>query len=218
VRIELPAHEELLAAFYDELYLPAFAHQREPLETWQAQLRARRDEPYALRIFVEGEELLDPARRRLVGGIVWERYPKSGCVFLTYMVVAPAARRRGLGQALLGHARAAFDDAGGAALVLGEVADPRAVDDPDAWSRLERFERWGARVLDVRYVQPDLGFGRDRHLLLVAFDPPPRVDGARVRAWVEELYDVVEGGPPDADVRIPDDVGYRRMSSDPRGS
>ena len=138
---------------------------------------------------------------RIAGGICFERYPTSDVGFVTYLVVAPEQRGRGLGEQLL---RGAVEQLGG--LVLGEVNDPRKGAD---WKRLERFQRWGARVLDVRYVQPALGPGlsRDRGLVLIAFAPIPEpVDGARVRAFVEELYAVTEGGAPDADVQIPDRV------------
>ena len=149
-----------------------------------------------MRLAVDGEEIL--------GGICFERYPKSGVGFATYMVVAPRARKQGLGEQLL---RGAVDELGG--LVLGEVNDPGKTGE---WARLERFQRWGARVLDARYVQPSLGPGltRDRGLVLIALagkEPlPPTLDGARVRAFVEELYEVTEGGPVDDAVAIPDRV------------
>ncbi len=146
-----------------------------------------------VRIALDGE--------RIVGGICFERYSKSGVGFVTYMVVAPEARGRGLGEQLL---RGAVEQLGG--LVLGEVNDPRTGGE---WKRLERFQRWGARVLDVRYVQPSLGPGlaRDRGLVLIAFAPIPEpVEGAHVRAFVEELYALTEGGAPDAEVELPDRV------------
>lgn len=149
-----------------------------------------------MRLALDGEAI--------VGGICFERYPKSGVGFATYMVVAPAARGRGLGEQLL---RGAVDELGG--LVLGEVNDPRVRGN---WERLERFQRWGARVLDARYVQPALGLGlaRDRGLVLIALagnEPlPPAIDGVRVRSFVEELYEVTEGGGLDPEVSIPDRV------------
>ena len=142
----------------------------------------------------------------IIGGICYERYPRSGCGLVTYMVVAPAARGRGLGERLLREAVEAL----AAPIVLGEVNDPRV--HGNGWERLERFQRWGARVLDARYVQPALGPGlaRDRGLVLIAFAPlPSTVDGARVRAFVEELYAATEGGEVDPEVAIPDVVALR---------
>lgn len=142
----------------------------------------------------------------IVGGIAYERYPESRCGLVTYLVVAPAARGRGLGQRLLRDAVSAL----AAPVVLGEVNDPRI--HGDGWDRLARFQRWGARVLDARYVQPALGPGlaRDRRLVLIAFAGetplPDELPGASVRRFVEELYAATEGGPPDPEVAIPDRV------------
>ncbi len=145
----------------------------------------------------------------IIGGICYERYPRSGCGLVTYLVVAPAAQGRGLGERLLREAVSALD----APIVLGEVNDPRV--HGEGWDRLQRFQRWGARVLDARYVQPALGPGlaRDRGLLLIAFAPLPEiVDGAAVRTFIEELYAATEGGAPDPEVAIPDRVALVELS------
>jgi len=191
--VDLNGADPRLAQFHAGIYWDAFAAQHEPLDAWR---RAIATGLLSVRLAVDGAEIL--------GGICFERYPKSGVGFATYLVVAPAARGQGLGERLL---RGAVDELGG--LVLGEVNDPRRTGE---WARLERFQRWGARVLDARYVQPSLGPGlaRDRGLVLVAFagkDPlPAEIDGARVRAFVEELYALTEGGAVDADVAITDRV------------
>jgi hypothetical protein len=94
--VDLP----LLARFYDEVYLPAFAHQREPRAVWDAQLTA----PGAYRLFVTlaGAGLDAAATARIDGGVTCEWYPRSRCGLLTYLVVAPGARRRrASGRALL---------------------------------------------------------------------------------------------------------------------
>ena len=207
MEIALPAHEELLAEFYRDLYLPEFHHQREPLEVWQARLRGERDDGYQLRIFVEVNH------GHLEGGAVCELYPESGCGLLTYLVVAPEVRRRGVGGALLQQARQAVGDA---ALVLGEISDPQKHDDERDWQRLERFQRWGARVLDVTYVQPDLGYGRDPDLLLVAFDPPEIVEGERLRTFFREFYRITERRepPPEMLASVSDSVSWHVLRSD----
>jgi N-acetylglutamate synthase-like GNAT family acetyltransferase len=171
-----------LDAFYAQVYLPAFAHQREPIEAWRAALAGA---AYDFTLIVDEHD------GRIDGGIVFERYPRSGCALLTYLVVAPHARRTGLGARLLARARA---DVAGARLVLGEVHDPAHADDPAAArARIAWFARRGARVVDVRYVQPDLGFGRDPHLRLIAFTDGDALDGAALRAFLREFYEVVEG-------------------------
>lgn len=211
-------HEGLLAAFHAGIYLDAFASQREPLEVWQRALwgdAAR----YELTIRLAGHALRDPARREVLGGVAYERYPRSGCGLVTYMVIAPPARRQGLGRRLQGDAVRALRTAGAPA-VFGEINDPRrigtGVDEPpiDMWRRVRRNMAWGARVLDMRYVQPALapGLARDHGLCLLALaDGPPlpaAIDGAIVRAFVHELYAITEGNAPDRELLagIPDRV------------
>ena len=191
--VDLGADDSRLEAFHGGIYWDAFAAQHEPLDAWRRSVTAGL---LTVRLALDGDAIL--------GGICFERYPKSGVGFVTYMVVAPAARNRGLGEQLL---RGAVDELGG--LVLGEVNDPRRTGE---WARLERFQRWGARVLDARYVQPSLGPGlaRDRGLVLIAFAGtealPAEIDGARVGVFVEELYEVTEGGPVDDEVAIADRI------------
>jgi GNAT superfamily N-acetyltransferase len=190
--VELTADDPRLAAFHAGIYWDAFAAQHEPLDAWRRSIA---------RGLLTVRILEDETIR---AGICFERYPKSGVGLVTYMVVAPEARGQGIGERLL---RGAVEQLGG--LVLGEVNDPRRTGE---WKRLERFERWGARVLDARYIQPALGEGlsRDRGLLLIAFAPiPSPIEG--VRAFVEELYAMTEGGPPDPEVSIPDQVPLIRL-------
>lgn len=119
------------------------------------------------------------------------------------MVVAPAVRGRGLGRRLLGDAARSLHHTG-ARVVFGEVDDPRVHGDA-AWPRLLRFQRWGARVVDVRYVQPALGDGlaRDRGLCLIALAgdaPLPRsLPGETVCGFIRELHEVTERRPVDAE-------------------
>ena len=153
----------------------------------------------------------------IVGGIAYEAYPRSACGLVTYMVVAPVARRSGLGKRMLVEATAAMR-AGGARAVFGEVNDPRIARDDEttdqAWRRLERNQRWGARVLETHYIQPALadGLARDRGLLLIALDEArAALPGVLVRAFVTELFETTERRAPDAELHallaaIPDDV------------
>ncbi len=225
LRIAAPAHAALLARFYDELYLPAFAHQREPLDAWQSQLWGDAPAPFELTITLAGDSLADPDQARIDGGIVGERYPRSRCAILTYMVVAPHARRGGLGRTLLDDAREALR--GRTRAVFGEVSDPALARSEDeattARARLDRFLRWGARVIEQPYVQPCLGPGlaRDRALRLIAFfdEPAPAsLPGDVLRDFLREFYAVTERLEPTADPElgpllagIPDQVAVRRM-------
>jgi GNAT superfamily N-acetyltransferase len=168
------ATDEELVAFHQGIYWDAFAAQHEPLEVWQ---RARRGEmPYGFCLRVAGTD----------GGIVFERYPESNCGLLTYMVVAPHARGRGLGKRLVDDALAVL---AGTRAVFGEINDPeRQTREPveQARQRLARFERWGAKLVDVDYVQPALGPGlkRDTTLRLIAWGDP---DAQTVGEFLDEF-------------------------------
>jgi GNAT superfamily N-acetyltransferase len=210
--VDVGPDDPRLAAFHRGIYLAAFADKQEPLAAWQAALRGEAPYTMTVRLAIaspgsagarstpEGSaESIDGDV--IAGGICAERYPASGVGLLTYMVVAPAYRARGLGRQLLDDAIAGL----GATIVLGEVVDPERAPSAEASERLARFLRWGARILDCRYIQPALGPGlvRDRSLLLVAFPPLPDVlDGAVVQRFIEELYAITEGGDPDRECAI----------------
>ena len=177
-------------SFHAGIYTDAFPGQLEPVESWLAGLRG--ETPYDFRIRLEAD-----------AGITYERYRASNCGLVTYLVVAPAARRTGIGRRLLDEAVADLR-AMGVHHVFGEVNDPRRTGE---WARLERFQRWGARVVDTRYVQPSLGSGRDRGLLLIEFAARgDHLDGAVLRGFVDEFYALTEGGDPDPEIAIPDRV------------
>src|SRR5262245_29712869 len=212
-------HEPLLERFHRDLYLSEFAAQAEPLDVWRWALFSG-EAPYrmSLRLALDGDEI--------VGGIAFELYPRSMCGLVTYVVVAAKTRGGGLGKELRsGAARTLYAD--GARSVFGEVNDPRAPHSYEtadtSWKRLERYMRWGSRVLDIRYMQPSLGPGleRDRGLVLVRHsgDAPPltSMPGSVVRDFISEFYEVTEEGRPvDDELRgilagIPEEVRLLEM-------
>jgi len=207
ITIENHDDEALLDAFHTGIYWDDFAEQQEPVEVWKRALWGGTS-PYELTIRIAGRALRDRDRREILGGIAFERYPRSGCGLISYMVIAPAARRRGLGRRLQSHAAATLF-AAGAPAVFGEVNDPRRVGDGvaepvhDMWRRLERNQVWGARVVNARYVQPALtpGLERDHGLCLIALSGaqplPMTMSGRVVREFMDELYRATEGAPPD---------------------
>ena len=154
--------------------MDAFADKREPLDVWERALRGELAYAMTVRLAIE--------HGAIAGGICYELYPRSGCGLLTYMVVAPAARRRGLGEQLFREAAAELR-ARGAKAVLGEV---------EGEERIARFAKWGAHVVQVEYVQPALapGLARDASLRLIAVGEADRRD---VLAFIDELYTVCEG-------------------------
>jgi GNAT superfamily N-acetyltransferase len=181
----LDASDEQLVAFHGGIYLDAFAAQHEPLEIWQ---RARRGElryEIMVRLVVDDDGI--------AGGIVLERYPRTRCGLLTYMVVAPRARGQGLGKQLVDDALARLHDA---PAVYGEVNDPQTqTREPVevAQRRLAMFERWGARLVDLPYVQPALapGLAPDETLRLIAWRDP---DPVLAQRFVDEFREVIHTG------------------------
>jgi GNAT superfamily N-acetyltransferase len=173
----------LLERFHRGIYLDAFSAQREPLEAWLDHFSAGEAGPCDPRGYAFFARIALDERDEILGGITYELYPKSQAGLVTYMVVAPAARNRGLGRQLFeGAARALYDQ--GARAVFGEV-------NRDAPERLARFVRWGARPVDVEYVQPALGPGLqpDHGLQLIVLPPiPEQVDPT---AFVAELHEVL---------------------------
>lgn len=168
------ATDAQLVAFHRGIYLDAFRAQQEPLDVWQ---RARRGElPYRLWVRLAGDD----------GGIAFERYPQTGCGLLTYLVVAPHARGCGIGRRLVEDALATLADA---PAVYGEVNDPATQQrEPHdvAARRLAMFERWGARPVEMPYVQPALapGLVPDTTLRLIAWRDRSPALAAR---FVDEL-------------------------------
>jgi GNAT superfamily N-acetyltransferase len=196
-----PQDEPLLDAFYRGLYLDAFAHQREELALWKQRLWSDAA-PYELAIRIVGRSL-DSPRPEIHAGIVYERYRRSSCGLVTYLVVAPEHQRKGLGQALLSDAIADLASAHG--YVFAEVSDPTRVEPraaDAAWRRVELFQRWGARAVDAKYIQPrlDPSKARDRALRLLAFSDQPCVHGEVVARFLDELFAITEGCEPDAEV------------------
>ena len=144
----------------------------------------------------------------LLGGVVGELYRSEHVLLLAYLAVRPELRGRGIGTALLEHVATQWYANPGVSLAVGEVHDPRRWSETggeDAVSRLRFYERLGARVLDVPFVQPALDSRRARiegFLLLAMYAGPEAVvstgDGESVRAdlvgrFVRHYYEVAEG-------------------------
>ncbi|MBA2543815.1 MAG: GNAT family N-acetyltransferase [Deltaproteobacteria bacterium] len=201
ILVSLAANDPRIDAFWYGLYWDAFSAQHEPLASWHAALRGRAAYELHIDLALDGEAI--------AGGIVYERYPRTGCGLVTYMTVATAHRRHGLGERLLKAAATSLYERG-APFVLGEVNDPeRATHEhaAEASARLRRFQRWDARVIDVRYVQPALGedLVRDRDLVLLVLPPvPPTISGITLRAFLDEFYEATERTPPDPEISVPD--------------
>lgn len=118
---------------------------------------------------------------------------------LDYLAARPGIRSRGVGSALMGRLAAVWSDRPVVA-VLGEVHDPRFhAEGPDELpsARLRFYQRCGARLLDVPWVQPRLSpaGARVHHMLLVDLlaDVGKPLSSERLARWVEGSYVAAEG-------------------------
>jgi len=114
---------------------------------------------------------------RVIGGSVFSYVPKANCGFSEYLVVEPHARGGGLGRKLFDRrkgildGRAARHGSGACRGLFIEVDSPERMPPEvleaerdssiDARERLRIFGHLGFRRVDVQYVQPPLGTGKE---------------------------------------------------------
>lgn len=153
---------------------------------------------------------------RLAGGMSAHHYPTCRVLLLNYLAVDPTVRGKGIGSTLVRHAQQVWFPALSPLLLLGEVEDPRKHEDIGfgaPWPRFRLYGRFGARVLDLPYLQPALrpGCDRVRDLVLMAFattpsaySGPDRVDGGPIGCCLREYFASCEqdraGGRPDTEL------------------
>lgn len=208
-----PRAENLLRQFY-LLCIENFPDEdeREDLAQWADRLwgRARRlpaPEPFT-HIVLTGYGLRDQPAPIVIGGIAAEYYRNSRCGLLTYIVVKPECRNRGIARQLQVMVedilRAdAQKDGNQLEAFFAEANDPRIVsganDSIEPSRRLRILAAMGAKWIKIPYVQPKLGTGKSRvrHLLLLAFPvfARNRVDIVSnvLRGFLEEFYLALEG-------------------------
>jgi GNAT superfamily N-acetyltransferase len=151
------------------------------------------------------------ADETVLGGMAAEWHDDSRVLLMSYFAVRPGWRRRGIGHALIDGTYPSLLAKFAPLIVLGEAEDPRYFADADSDSgadygdpadRLRLYERHGARVLPLPYMQPEIrpGHGRVPHLLLMAFavdeaasPAPGRVDGSRVDRFLHRYFTEAEG-------------------------
>jgi GNAT superfamily N-acetyltransferase len=195
-----------LFAAFENLYLEAFPDpsERELVDDWIARLRGKQPPPQpevlVLLAVADGD--------RVLGGVCAEHYRCSRCGLVTYIAVEPQHRGAGVARMLMRAAVSRLDALAcehGEPLraIFAEAEDPSKVDatlHAKASERLRILGRFGARAVDLRYVQPGLsgGGGRARHLMLLRLgggDAP--IERAVVRAFMHEFYRAL--GIPDAE-------------------
>lgn len=113
-------------------------------------------------------------------GLIAEYYPSCGSILLTYIVVSENSRGKGIARKLMQQgvlheiAKIIFRETGEAIrAVFFESNNPLKTshDSFDPTTRLSIFKRMGAKLIDIPYVQPSLGAGKDRvdNLFLFTF-------------------------------------------------
>ena len=153
----------------------------------------------------------------VLGGVVAEVFADESVLLLAYLAVRPDLRGRGIGTRLMEHVGPRWYVRTDVELAVAEVHDPRPwsnVDGEDPAGRLRLYDRMGARVLGVPFVQPALGPGRARvpGFLLLAFHVDPSVeltdDGGSaissglVSRFVRRYYEETEGTPDPSDSQL----------------
>jgi GNAT superfamily N-acetyltransferase len=202
---DAPRLHRLFAAF-ENLYRSAFPDpsERELADDWIARLGGRQPppQPEVLVLLAVGDG------DRVLGGVCAEHYRSSRCGLVTYIAVEPQHRGAGIARTLMraavGRLDALASDQGEPLrAIFAEAEDPSKVDPTlhaKASQRLRILARFGARAVDLRYVQPGLsgGGGRARHLMLLQLgggDAP--IERAVVRDFMHEFYRAL--GIPDAE-------------------
>lgn len=146
-------------------------------------------------------------------GLVVEYYASASSLFLTYIVIEPQARNKGMARKLvyegISQVKDIVNEYSGKTVeaVFFEVNDPTAtkIDSFDPWLRLEVFRKMSAKYINLTYVQPSLGEGKSRvnNLFLCCF--PDVVNGknylttATITEFLAALYKDLGIGNPDLD-------------------
>jgi GNAT superfamily N-acetyltransferase len=140
----------------------------------------------------------------VAGGAYCDWFAGSRVLLLSYLAVLPDYRDLGIGALLLGAVRGEWAADLRPLLIVAEVEDPRFYHDAafgDPSRRARFYERAGARVLSLPYLQPALNPDTSRvpHLMLMVLGgsvAPPgahQVDGQLIESFLTEYYAEAEG-------------------------
>jgi len=162
--------ERLCRAFYDDIYRDSFPEldEAEDPDIWPPLMRCDppRDKP---RVFLIAacEGVSDADGERVLGGIIFELYARSGDWLATYIAVRAVQRGAGLGKALFEQMLKAIaelaPDPGWQLYAEAEnqlcCSGPRRA---EMYRRLIMLSSFGLRHLPFNYVQPALAPGKQQ--------------------------------------------------------
>ena len=120
------------------------------------------------------EVLVASREEQLAGVAVSDCFPGAeDTVLLAWLAISPRARSGGLGGSLLQEAVARWSSRGH---VVAEIEFPDSTsahpDHGDPRARARFYQRHGAMVIDLPYVQPSMGPGLPRVPMLLVLLPP----------------------------------------------
>jgi GNAT superfamily N-acetyltransferase len=209
--LELDYDDALLRSFHRDVLAPSFSSDElDDVETLARALRGEGDTELLTTVAVADDGTV-------LGGVVGETYVREGVLLLSYLAVRPGLRGLGVGTELMEHVASRWYARPAVRLALAEVHDPRSwsgVEGDAPLRRLRLYERLGARVLGVPFVQPALSSDRARvpGFLLLAFHVDPSVELAQgshsavrsdlVGSFVRRYFESVEGARPPYDPQL----------------
>jgi GNAT superfamily N-acetyltransferase len=179
-----PDHIRTFTEFYSTLYVEAFPDpdERDSLGNMIDYLGLRERGWYGRNNY---HILLAMAGDRPVGGSIVDYLADAAAGVIEFLLVAPEARRGGLGRRLLDEtervlAQDALRGGGRLGAVLAEINDPMAPtakdDNLDPADRALVWHRWGYAGLDFPYRQPALSAGQQAVTNLIMIAKPMRQD------------------------------------------
>lgn len=193
---------DLFLRAYKDIYEPAFPipEERETIETLLKSLAGKsRHAHIVIALLGENMDTPDPILKGVVIGYYYYRVDAG---LLAYTATSPEHRNQGLGRAqvdvlgpiLLNMAKKHGGELKGYFL---ECNDPEKVkaegDSLDPATRIKIFQKWGAKIMPIDYIQPPLAkdTGKCDNLKLLAYPHPetgqhPTLDG--IQAFITGIY------------------------------
>jgi GNAT superfamily N-acetyltransferase len=200
-----PQSLALLKQAYDGVYTTAFPidEERESLSSWDKHLHGG-NPALNIVIAISGTHL-DTETPAISGISVGYYYKNQDVGLLAYVAIDPQYRNAGLGRVMVEARKQAILQAAeknGKELqgVFIECNDPAKVspeqDSFDPATRLKIFQKWGARITNMNYIQPPLEAGGEKcdFLKLLAYPHPktgeyPAKEG--IKGFLNGIYTVM---------------------------